>query len=132
MIAAVALAGATNAAAAQVTVQITEQDCSRLVRHVATADTTYQPGVDVDGKPVAPADLDGGQQVSAPDTIVFPLTLDLADRLGVPPAGDADFLARPVIGEVAVTHDGRVLLNGVALTSDEQHELAMKCQRAGN
>ncbi len=129
-IAALILVGATTAATAQITVEITEQDCSDLVLHVASADVAYQPGVDVNGNAVAPADLNGPQAIPAPDVITFPLTLDLADRLGIS-LGDVDILARPVIGDVAITSDGRVFFNGKPLTSDEQFELAQKCQRIG-
>ena len=120
--------GSTAAATAH-TVQISEQDCSDLARHVASADVNYQPGVDVDGNAVAPADLNGAGQIRAPDMITIPLTLDLASRLGIPAEGNADFLARPVIGDVVVTSDGRVTFNDTPLTSDAQHELALKCQR---
>ncbi len=123
--------GATAAATGQTTVQISEQDCSQLARHVASSDATYQPGVDVNDNAVAPADLNGAGQIPAPEAISIPLTLDLASRLGIPPGGNADYLARPVIGDVVVTSDGRVTFNGTPLTSDAQHELAQKCQRIG-
>ena len=126
-IAALILVSAMTAATAQITVEITEQDCGQLVQHVAAADVAYQPGVDVNGNAVAPADLNGPQQIPAPDVISFPLTLDLADRLGIA-LDDVDILARPVIGDVAITSDGRVFFNGEPLTSDEQHELAQTCQ----
>ena len=128
-IAALFLVGATTAASAQITVEITEQDCSQLVQHVASSGTDYRPGVDVNGNAVAPADLDGPQQIPAPEVISFPLTLDLADRLGIQPVDAVDVLARPVIGIVAITSDGRVSFNGEPLTSDDQFELAQLCQR---
>jgi hypothetical protein len=128
-LAALILVSATTAATAQITVEITEQDCSQLVQHVAAADVAYQPGVDVNGDAVAPADLNGAQQIPAPDVVSFPLTLDLADRLGISLGDGVDILARPVIGDVAITSDGRVFFNGNPLTSDEQFELAQKCQR---
>ena len=128
-LAALLLLSATTAATAQITVEITEQDCGQLVQHVAAADVTYQPGADVNGNAVAPADLNGPQLIPAPDPVSFPLTLDLADRLGIPLGDDIGILARPVIGDVDITSDGRVFFNGNPLTSDEQFELAQKCQR---
>lgn len=119
------LLAAAPGAQAQATVTVSEQDCSRLIRHVASADVNYQPGVDVNGNSVAPADLNGGSQIAAPDVISFPLTLDLSERLGLP----ADTLARPVIGDVTVASGGQVTFNGKPLTSDEQRELAQQCQR---
>lgn len=120
---------AATAAYGQITVQISKQDCSQLVRHVASSDVGFQPGVDVNGNAVAPADLEGTRTIPAPDAISIPLTLDLASRLGIPPGGNADYLARPVIGDVVVTSDGRVSFNGMPLTSEIQHELAQLCQR---
>ncbi|MCZ6586636.1 MAG: hypothetical protein O7B24_01660 [Alphaproteobacteria bacterium] len=117
---------------AQTTARNSEPDGSKLTRHTASNDSTYQPGVDVNGSEVAPADLNGSGHIPAPDAITFPLTLDLASRLGIPPGGNADYLARPVIGDVVVTSDGRVTFNGTPLTSDVQFELAQKCQRVGN
>ena len=130
-LAALLLVSATSAATAQITVEITEQDCSQLVQHVASADVAFKPGVDVRGNAVVPADLNGPQQIPAPDVITFPLTLDLADRLGISLGDGVDILARPVIGDVAITSDGRVFFNGQPLTSDDQFVLAQKCQRIG-
>ena len=58
-------------------VVISGQDCQRLVRHVPAPDVAYKPGVDVHGKPVAPADLPGsagGYQL--PDHIEFNYTIN--------------------------------------------------------
>lgn len=121
-----------TAATAQTTVRISEQDCSQLTRHVASNDATYQPGIDVSGSAVAPADLNGSGQIPAPEAIIIPLTLDLADRLGIPPGGNADYLARPVIGDIVVSNEGRVTFNGTPLTSVDQHDLAQKCQRTSS
>jgi len=111
-------------AQAQATVKVSDQDCSNLVQHVASADVNYQPGVDVNGNSVAPADLNSGPQIGVPDVISFPLTLDLSTRLGL----SSDILARPVLGDIKVS-GGQVTFNGKSLTSDEQRELAQKCQR---
>lgn len=112
-------------AQAQATVKVSEKDCSRLVKHVASADVNYQPGVDVRGNSVAPADLNSGSQVALPDGFSFPLTIDLSERLGL---DSSDILARPVLGEIKVS-GGKVTFNGEPLNSDEQRELAQKCQR---
>lgn len=112
---------------AQTTVQITEADCSRLVTHVASSDVAYQPGVDVNGNAVAPADLNAQPQIRVPDVISIPVTIDLATNLGI----NTPFLARPTVGEVTVTSDGRVSFNGQPIGDDAQHELAKRCQQVG-
>lgn len=113
------------AAHAQTTVQITEADCSQLVTHVAAADVNYQPGVDVNGNAVAPADLNAQPQIRVPDVISIPVTIDLATNLGI----NTPFLARPTVGTVEVTSDGRVTFNGQPVGDQAQHELARRCQQ---
>ena len=62
------------------TVTISRQDCARLVRHVPDADVAYQPGVDVRGRKVAPADLDPAAADFArrvvPETLEIPLKIN--------------------------------------------------------
>lgn len=75
-----AAALASPAARAEpVTVTVTREDCARLVPHVPDADVTYQPGVDVNGNPVAPADLDGGLQLELPKEFSFDLQIQPID-----------------------------------------------------
>ena len=74
-------------AAAQERVVITRGECQRLVRHVPAADVAYAPGVDVRGKPVAPADIGGGYDyMQPPEEIAFDLRVDLRNFLGGPEA----------------------------------------------
>jgi len=113
-----------HAALAQSVVTINAADCDRLVAHVAAPDVAYTPGVDVNGQAVAPADLNGAPDIQMPDVITIPVTIDLATRLGIP----TSFLARPTVGEVQVSRDGRASFNGEPLTSDAEHELAKRCQ----
>lgn len=99
--------------------------CEVLEKHVPDADVAYVPGVDVHGKAVAPADLDGGSQVRLPDIIEIPLGVDLASRLGMDYSSNE--LTAP-LGTLEVYPDGSVLLNGrdvsgeaVALCAEESH-----------
>lgn len=112
---------------AQTTVVITRADCDRLVSHVASADVSYTPGVDVNGNAVARADLNPQPQISVPETIAIPVTIDLATNLGIP----TSFLARPTVGEVQVSNDGRVSFNGQPVSGAAEHELAKRCQVIG-
>lgn len=65
-------------------VRITKKDCSRVVRHVASADVNYTPGVDVRGNAVAPADASGGFTIPLPDVYEFNITKDLQGYLDGP------------------------------------------------
>src|SRR5690606_26258815 len=56
-------------------------ECRILPEHRPAPDVAYQPGVDVQGKPVVPADVNQVPFDAAGQTIVVPLTVDLAERL---------------------------------------------------
>lgn len=120
-------AGARAGAPEVVTVTITKSDCQRLVKHVPAPDVAYRPGVDVRGRPVAPADLDGAVRINVPETIVIDVEVDLFERFGIP-AHPSNFDADAMIGEV-VWHDGRAYFNGQPLQDEAQAELAERCQR---
>src|SRR5690606_14696963 len=70
-----------GAAGSAITVK--EGDCRLLVKHVPSPDVAYRPGVDVNGDPVAPADLDGGYRVALPGTVRIPITVLLQERFGI-------------------------------------------------
>jgi len=65
-------------------VRITKKDCRRLVRHQASANVAYQPGVDVRGNPVVGADLAGSFTIPIPDVFEFNITKDLSAYLDGP------------------------------------------------
>jgi hypothetical protein len=77
---------AARSAAAE-TVVISKADCQRLVRHVPAADVEYQAGKDAYGRPVAPADLNGGYaDIKPPETIAFQIKVNLRNFQGGPQA----------------------------------------------
>ncbi len=90
-------------------------ECRVLPEHKASKGVAYQPGVDVRGKPVVPADVNADPMGLSGQTIVVPLTVDLAKRLqnqhvqGINMEGTLGFLE--------VAPDGRVTYNGRDLTS---------------
>ncbi|MCZ6610005.1 MAG: hypothetical protein O7A66_08400 [Alphaproteobacteria bacterium] len=118
---------ANPAAARTVTITITGADCSRLVAHVPALGVEYAPGVDVRGRPVAPADLGGRPKMKFPDTIEIPVYLD-----GLPANSNLWKLDDAKVGTVAIrVEDGRAWFNGQPLTSDEHHAMARACHKLG-
>lgn len=100
--------------------------CQTLSRHRPSADVEYKPGVDVKGRPVAPADLPGSAGAMPIDRFDIPVTLDLAKRMGLrPPPGG-------LRGDAQVgwlTMDGnRLFFNGQPIGDTAQAELYAYCR----
>jgi hypothetical protein len=124
LIGTLAAPGAVPAAMADVA--ISREDCQYLARYQPSPDVNFQPGVDVHGRPVAPADLGGGQQIKLPETIYIPIEVDIGQRYHIP-ANSPLWKATAEIGTVAVTGD-QVTFNGQPLTSDDNAALAAMCR----
>ena len=133
-----ALAGPALAEA----LSVTAADCTRVIQHVPGKDVEYKPGVDVNGKKVAPADLNGGYPTLAPDEITLQIGADLADRLGRakakqdkvtnPTAANRPlraFTGTAPVGSVTISGNN-VLWNGVSLAPQDEVALAAACRAA--
>lgn len=114
------------------TVIVTREGCAALQRYVPSADVEYRPGTDVvNGKPVPPADLDGGAPpVAMPDEIVISITALLQQKFGIP-TDSTLYKPEAYIGTVTVQPDGRAYFNGKPLQNDAAYELALLCQKQG-
>lgn len=114
------------------TIVITAADCAALIQHVPDPGVEYKPGVDVEGNPVAPADIGGTPQIKLPDMVHIPITVDLAARYGIPVTSNL-FKPEAYIGSARVSlKDGKAWFNGQPLSSDEQQVLARLCQQIGS
>lgn len=126
------LASAAAPAVAADTVTISTADCRRLVAHVPAPGVAYQPGVDVRGKAVVPADLNGSSSLDLPDVIEIPLTVDVARRLGAAEQGDVLKSRRGLEGKTALgtlTVKGNDLFwNGKQLQSQDEVLMAEACR----
>lgn len=107
--------------------------CEALTRHTPDAGVAYQPGVDVNGKPVAPADLPGAPQMQLPKTITIPLTLSLVKALNLNtanfPASQLGPSTEAQLGVLTVTGD-HVLFNGQPISDEQQNNLSVLCMKA--
>jgi hypothetical protein len=105
---------------------MTKADCARLVAYVPAPGVDYQPGVDVRGETVVPADLESNVEIALPERFLIPIEVDLAQRLGLPWNPDR-FQAEAFIGVVEVRGE-RLYFNGQPLQNEEKAELAALCR----
>ena len=126
---ALVLATVAWAAPASAEIAISRKDCSRLVNHQPAPDVTYQPGVDVHGRPVVPADLGGGQQIQLPDVIYIPIEVLVQDKYGIP-ANSVLYDATALVGVVSV-RGNRVYFEDQELTDPEVAALEQACRDRG-
>jgi hypothetical protein len=128
-IAALAIVACTTARAAERTIAIARSDCELAVRYVAPPGVAYQPGVDVDGRPVAPADVDG-DRLKLRDSIPVIISDDLRKQFGLPEDSPL-FDANAYLGIVELRlSDRRLTFNGVELSDREADALAAMCRDA--
>jgi hypothetical protein len=88
-------------------------ECRVLPEHKTREDVAYKPGVDVNGKPVIPADINAAP-MEFNETLVVPLSVDLAERLGSQNIEGLDMTG--TLGFLEIHPDGRVAYNGRDLT----------------
>jgi hypothetical protein len=117
---------AATISAAQAEIAVSRKDCERLVRHEPGPDVAYQPGVDVHGNPVAPADLGGGMQIELPDVIYIPIEVLIQEKYGIP-ANSVLYNARAQVGVVEV-RGNRVFYEDQELTDPETAALEAVCR----
>lgn len=85
----------------------------------------YQPGVDVNGNAVAPADLPSAAATPSVDN--FPIEIDqrLANRFHLPPGASS----KAILGYVTV-RGNQAYFNGQPLNADQISALAEACREA--
>ena len=116
------------ASAAPTTVTIKRADCAALVEHRPAPDVAYLPGVDGRGRAVVPADLEP-HQLALPEIFTIDITVDLFERLCIPPQGAANFVGEARVGVVELDAENRFTVNGKPITSDAQRQLTERCQQ---
>jgi hypothetical protein len=116
-------------------VYVTRSDCMALVRHHPSADATYQPGVDVHGKYVAPADLPAGNTtVTLPDKVQFDLKINPVTYGKTTANATSSNYANTAMSVAHVSVDlktGQTLLNGKPLDGDQDQYVVDACRKAG-
>ncbi len=103
--------------------------CQYLTLHEPAPDVAYRPGVDVDGRPVAPADLDDTGRIEVPEVYETYIVVRLNRAINIPAGSNLEKIENSeiAIGKVTV-EDGTVYFDGVPLPSAEQHAIAEACR----
>jgi hypothetical protein len=118
-----------------VPVYVTRQDCHQLVAHHPAPDVNYQPGVDVHGRPVAPADLPGSQNLKIlPDRVTFDLKVNplaYGSRLSTSAGDKFANTAMPIARIEVDLLSGAVKVNGQPLDSEQTRIVTDACRKAG-
>ena len=102
-------------------------ECRMLPEHKAQAGVAYQPGVDVNGKAVVPADINAAP-IAVPEKIVMPLTIQMAQLLQNNNVQGLNL--ESTLGFIEIEQNGRVIYDGQDITSqvyvlcDKKHENA--------
>jgi len=116
------------AAVAQDRVTVDTSNCQLLMRHAMAPDVTYRPGVDVQGRAVAPADLPSDSMLNLPRDIPINIEIPVSTLLG----RNSPYLTRDAkiqVGQVVVQQDGRVLFNGQPVTDEGRDQLIAACRQ---
>lgn len=116
-----------------VRVEITPLDCRPIDQGVAfnqAPGVEYQPGVDVAGRPVAPADVGGGYAIDLPEEIAFYIDLDMIERIRdrLPATAGKGLKGEATLGAVSI-RDGIVMWNGEPMEPSVQRELREACRK---
>jgi hypothetical protein len=109
------------------TVRISRTDCQRLIEHKARSDVAYQPGIDVRGKQVVPAQGPGTPDMGAlvPEMLEFSIALN-------PLKGGAARFGETSLGVGMIQFDMKkrqAMLDGVPLTRGDTQALLDECRR---
>jgi hypothetical protein len=92
----------------------------------------YQPGVDVNGKKVTPADLPNQQKMTLPKKITIPLTASLAKLLNLDTTKDpASKLGPGTEAQLGsfIVEGNQVSFNGKPLTAEQKEKVTAACAK---
>ncbi len=108
------------------TVTVTKKDCDQMVAYTQPPGVAYEPGIDVHGRAVAPADLNQPLMIKPPEEFSFSLDYSLAGK--VPGAAGKAYEPHFNLGTITVKN-GVPYFNDEPLTSEDQRRLSQACQK---
>ncbi len=100
--------------------------CVRAVKAQNADGASYQPGVDVYGQKVAPADLGNTYGIKVPEVIEFDIEYDAAKRLGMNSLGY--YQGNATVAKVRV-EGNKLFINGREVQTQTAADLIAACRQ---
>lgn len=99
--------------------------CTALATYDDKGDADYVEGLDTQGEPVVPADLNDAPKLEL-ERIYIPITVDLAERFGL--GFTAGLEADALIGVLQLNED-TLYFNDQKISDTQSHAIATECAR---
>jgi len=117
-----------NALSDDVKIEVDEEICQKVQRHLARQDVNYKAGVDAHGRPVVPADV-SGSQIQLPDTLTIDLSLPVQDLFALDKQPSRDLQNAEVqVGKLEYQiSTGKLSFNGQQLAQPALVRIGEKC-----
>lgn len=126
------LTGGLPVSGAAETATDARQACRALTRHVPAADVDYQPGIDVHGRAVVPADLPGSPAASAPvPRVEFKVGADLVAEFSRRLSPEVRALLGKGNAGMITVQGGKVYYDDQLLSGVTDQDVAVLCRQAG-
>ena len=103
---------------------IKEEYCQKLTEYKQAEGVEYQPGVDVNGRAVVPADMQTNR-IQPPEVIEFNIAVDVAEYIGIPTQPGIENFAN--VGTIQVVNN-QLFFNGEPLKTDSEQALLALCE----
>jgi hypothetical protein len=113
---------------------VTPEICRSLTQYVPPPDVTYTPGVDVNGNPVAPADLPGDTTWKPPQNFEFSVILNPFNPSGTARSAAAKRFSNTQMPVAKIHIDlatGEVTLDGKPIGESDAAAIAAACREHG-
>lgn len=133
MLPVVAHASSINRSVGDTSLFIGEEVCKWAETNAPVEDAAYEGGVDVEGKPVAPASMAAQREQALADRLLRKITIeitsDLAVQLGMP---EKLIRQRLMVGTVEVDDENNLTVNGEPLVNPDPAAWVEACEQSKN
>ena len=102
--------------------------CSAVVEHRPAPDVAYRPGVDVNGRPVVPADLNA-PSIELPEELSFEIDVPMLPR-DRRRSADRGYYGEALVGFLTLHRDGSLSFNGRPMDDRSVASLRAACAAA--